>query len=149
MPVLGQRVSSGWRGAEDTGEMIDHMLLGGRPAPLWCSRAWVPPTDVYETKDAVFVRMELAGVDPKTIQIEARSREVIVRGVRCDCHEGCKLQVAQMEIAYGPFERVVAIHVPISSKRAQAHYQAGMLEIALPKVARAPTLTRQITIQLV
>ena len=153
MPV-GRRVSaSGWHVSEDTGEMLQHLLLGARPAAMWSRRAWVPPTDVYQTKDAVIIRMELAGVDPDSIHIEAHPSEVIVRGVREDCHQGCKQCMAQMEIAYGPFERIVAIHVPVSPRRTQARYQAGMLEIALPKLARprrAPVSRRtsQITIRL-
>ena len=115
---------------------------------MWSARAWVPPTDVYQTNDAVIIRMELAGVDPATIRIEARHGEVAVRGVRHDCHQGCKLQVAQMEIAYGPFERVIPMCLPINPRRAQARYAAGMLEVMLPKVTRARPLTARILIRL-
>ena len=148
MSVAGSRLSPTGSNPKNTGELIHHLLLGGRPACLWSARAWVPPTDVYQTKDAVIVRMELAGVDPASIHIEARTGEVVVRGVRQDCHQGCKLRVAQMEIPYGPFERVIPMDFPISPRRAQARYQAGMLEIVLPRVTRARRINTLITIRL-
>ena len=128
--------------------MVGRMMVGGRLATVWSGRAWEPPTDVYRTKDAVIVRMELACVDPAQIDIAAHAREVVVRGVRDDCHKGCKVHVAQMEIPYGPFERVIPMLVPISPRQAQARYQAGMLEIILPTVQRARTPTRVVTIRL-
>ena len=32
-------------------------------------RLWRPPTDVYETDDAVTVKIEIAGMDPKDFNI--------------------------------------------------------------------------------
>ena len=148
MSGVTQHLSSTSNEGECAAEMLGRLLMAGRPAPFWKGRAWEPPTDVYQTKDAVIVRMELACVDPERIEIGAHSREVVVRGVREDCHKGCKVQVAQMEIAYGPFERVIPMHVPISPRQAQARYQAGMLEIVLPKAERARTVTRQVIIRL-
>lgn len=100
---------------------------------------WEPQADVYETREAVKVKFELAGVRADTIHVELSgdSRALIVRGVREDERNEAvdRILFHQMEIYLGPFERVVALppNAEIDRDLVEATYRDGFLLITLPK----------------
>ena len=53
----------------------------GLPSPASHS-AWTPNTDVYETAEALVVRMELAGIKQEDLEITLNDRLLLVRGQR-------------------------------------------------------------------
>ena len=103
------------------------------------AHAWQPPTDVYETADAIVVRMELAGVRPEDIEVVLEDEQLlIVRGVRRDPATHGRLAYHQMEIHYGVFHRQVYIPRPVSVEQATARCDHGFLEVVLPIAEQAP-----------
>lgn len=102
-------------------------------------RFWEPRTDVYETRDAIKVKMELAGVRPENIHVELSGdgRALTVRGVREDERTEAVDRVLfhQMEIYLGPFERTIPLPsgTEIDRDRVEATYRDGFLIITLPK----------------
>lgn len=95
------------------------------------SPAWRPPTDVFETEDAIVVRVEVAGMREEDISVELTGRTLIVRGARQDLPE--RRAFHQMEIIFGEF--VIELELPnyIEPEQAQAAYSDGFLRIHLPK----------------
>jgi len=95
------------------------------------SPAWKPFTDVYETDDAMVVRVEVAGMHEDDFSIELNGRELIIRGVRQDPDE--RRAFHQMEIRFGEF--ILSLELPfyISTEQVQAVYNNGFLRIMLPK----------------
>lgn len=61
-------------------KFVEH-IAGKRPsfAPF-AEEPWVPACDVFETDVAFFVVVELAGVDPKEVEIFIQGRKLVVRG---------------------------------------------------------------------
>ena len=99
---------------------------------------WRPPTDVYETGSAVVVRMEIGGVQCQDIEVAVGDDQVLsVRGIRRDPRARERRGYHQMEIHYGVFQRSVYIPKPVNTEGAEAHYDAGFLEIVLPIAERA------------
>jgi HSP20 family protein len=102
-------------------------------------RFWEPRADVYETREAVKVKIELAGVRPDSTQVELSGdgRTLSVRGVREDERAEAVDRVLfhQMEIYLGPFERVLPLPPGAEVEREQvtASYRDGFLIITLPK----------------
>jgi HSP20 family protein len=100
---------------------------------------WEPPADVYETRDAVKIKLEIAGARRDDIHVELPpdGRSVIIRGLRLDGDPDCAERTVfhQMEIYTGPFERVVHLPSSVSVDRSEVHatYQDGLLVITLPK----------------
>ena len=47
-------------------------------------RTWRPPTDVYETDDAVIVKLEVAGMNPDDFKISFDDRVLTISGSRQD-----------------------------------------------------------------
>jgi HSP20 family protein len=106
--------------------------------------AWAPNTDVYESADDVMVKVELAGVDKESIQIQLDGQTVIIQGMRRDPYGGestAGYRFRQMEIEYGPFQRAVTLPFPVDAEHATAQMQNGILKIRLPR-AHEPTPTR-------
>jgi len=107
---------------------------------------WVPNTDVIEHADGLLVRMEIAGVDPHTIEIIAAQSALVVSGNRPNPHTGATAQgyrFRQMEIEYGRFERVIPLPYPVKQESIRASCTNGLLEIHL---AKAPSGQRRKTV---
>jgi len=98
---------------------------------LMRSPSWRPPTDVYETEDSIFVRVEIAGMREDDFTIELNGRELIVRGSRQDTAE--RRAFHQMEIHFGEFTLAMELAFHIDSNEVHAVYNNGFLVISLPK----------------
>lgn len=115
-------------------------------------RFWEPRADVYETREAVKVKVELAGVRPDTIQVElsADARSLSIRGVREDERTEAvdRILFHQMEIYLGPFERLLPLPPGAEVDRDQvaANYRDGFLMITLPKKTRPASQMTQIQV---
>ncbi len=96
------------------------------------SYKWRPPTDVYETEDAIIVRVEVAGMRDSNFTITLNDRVLTIEGVRPDQSE--RRAYHQMEIRFGEFRTEVVLHVPVDSQAVQAEYMDGILRLLLPKI---------------
>ncbi len=95
------------------------------------SPAWKPPTDVYETDNAMVIRVEVAGMREDNFSIELNGRELMIRGIRQDTDERSAFH--QMEIRFGEFILSLELPFNISTEQIQAVYNNGFLRIMLPK----------------
>jgi HSP20 family protein len=94
-------------------------------------RIWRPPTDVYETQDALIVRVEIAGMHEEDFSISLSGRYLVIRGIRPDVSE--RRAYHQMEIFFGEFLSEVELQSPVILDHIQAEYQRGFLRVVLPK----------------
>jgi HSP20 family protein len=92
--------------------------------------AWRPPTDVYETDEAIIIRVEVAGMRESDFTISLVERSLTIRGVRQDTSE--RRAYHQMEIAFGEFTTEIELPYAIISDDVQAIYQDGFLRVKLP-----------------
>jgi HSP20 family protein len=97
-----------------------------------------PAVDCYATEEPpqLVVVVELAGVDPDSIEVAVDERALTIAGQRLRPRvEGQVYQ--QAEIEYGRFERRIALARDVDPATATASYEAGMLRITLPEAPRA------------
>lgn len=138
--------------ARDRSEKILHMIEGffGNSRGLCRGRgdAWEPPMDVYETRDAVIMRMSLPGVDAGDIRIAYDGDVITISGHREAEPEPDLVAYHRMEIRNGYFERRVVIQNPINPEKAEAEYRDGFLKIRLPKTSDERRRTYKLKIQL-
>ena len=92
---------------------------------------WRPPTDMYETEEAIIVRVEIAGIREQDISIALEDRILTIHGIRPDTSE--RRAFHQMEIPYGEFNTEVELPAPVLSEGVEATYRDGFLQINLPK----------------
>lgn len=92
-----------------------------------------PLISVYETDDAYQVFVELAGADPKSVQVQVQQGILTISAtLAVDAPPpGAKLQYS--EIALGDYERCVAVGENISEEKIEAQFSNGLLKLTLPK----------------
>jgi HSP20 family protein len=97
------------------------------------SVAWRPPTDIYETSDAIIVVADLAGVSEDAVTVTLFSDLLVVEGRReqsikdmSACH--------QLGITYGDFRSEIALHVPVDHEKVKVDHKNGLLKITLQKL---------------
>jgi HSP20 family protein len=103
--------------------------------PPASATGWVPRVDVFETADTILVTLELPGVDREGIEIVVEGPYLSVSGVRPEPAPSACMRWHQMEIAYGPFERILALPIEIDPGRISATYRDGFLQIEIPRGA--------------
>ncbi|MCC6443944.1 MAG: Hsp20/alpha crystallin family protein [Armatimonadetes bacterium] len=114
-------------------------------------RLWEPLVDVHETAEALIVKVEIAGVSPHNMQITLDSDDnLIIRGVRLEEDQECsrRKRCHQLEIYFGPFQRVIRISdkVRIDRDGIQAQYRDGFLTVTLPKITRPEPASTEIRV---
>lgn len=121
-------------------EMWGRLLGGNAPGGLpYAPPAFAPPADVYQTASDVVVVLEVAGLRGEDLDVQIEGRRLAVRGHRHDRREGGARRVySTMEIAFGPFERLVLLPADVDAEGATAQYEDGLLKITLPKRPREP-----------
>ncbi|HEV2473123.1 MAG TPA: Hsp20/alpha crystallin family protein [Chthonomonadales bacterium] len=111
-----------------------------------------PHADVYDTRAAVLVRVELAGVDASrlTITLSEDDRTLLIRGEREEPKEGRQERIGcyQLEIFYGAFERQILLpaNLRIDRDAITATYRDGLLEVTMPRKTRSAPEKRTIEI---
>ena len=121
-------------------KLSDEALLQMFRLPGMSHEAWAPRVDVYETDAELIIKVCASGLKPKDIDVSlsADGKRLTVRGCRnqSESEKQVRRRYYQLEIYYGPFERV--IHLPVDihvdRDRLRATYRDGFLRIALPKV---------------
>jgi len=111
--------------------LFDEMIPTVRWLTVRQQRMWQPPTDVYETGDAIVVKVEIAGACEKDLTISLDNRSLVVSGRRHDPDR--KLSYQQLEIPYGHFRTEVFLPYAVERDEIGAAYEAGFLKITLPK----------------
>ena len=59
-------------------EAFPRLLAGGEPS----TRIWAPPVDIYETDNALVLKADLPGVDPKDVEIRVENGILYLKGER-------------------------------------------------------------------
>ncbi|MBW1718980.1 MAG: Hsp20/alpha crystallin family protein [Deltaproteobacteria bacterium] len=100
--------------------------------PIMLSReGWVPAVDIYEGPDAVYVVADIAGVDKESLNLIFKGQFLHLAGRRCPPVSLGKGRFYQMEIEYGPFERIIRIPVTLDPEHIEAYYENGLLVIRM------------------
>ena len=134
-------------------ELLRQMETDSRRADEWLMRFvqsaqpdkfWEPLIDIYETRDALKVKVELAGVRPDDIQLELSGdgSTLTVRGSRRDeeLEAAGRTVFHQMEVYLGTFERTVSLppRLELDREAINASFRDGFLLVTLPKLQTPP-----------
>jgi HSP20 family protein len=111
-------------------------------------RAFTPEVDVYYCGQPprAIVKAELAGVDIDEVSLEIRGRQLIISGER-RAQEAAGRLYQQIEIAHGPFRRVVELGADVEADKASATYEDGILRIEIPLIQPEEHSPRRIRIE--
>ena len=104
------------------------------PSMLTQLHLWHPPTDVLETPSEILVLCELAGIKRDEIAIILDKNYLIIKGERNETLIPTEAIYHNLEIFYGPFERVLRLPNDVNVTAVKASYKDGFLLVRLVKV---------------
>ncbi len=93
----------------------------------------IPPMDVYDDKNNVYVDVALSGIDPKDVNIEIENNILCVSGNIEKKTEIDEKNYYKKEIRRSSFSRKVALPAEVNSEKTQAVYENGVLKVSIPK----------------
>jgi len=104
-----------------------------------------PSCDINEGKDHYLVSFDMPGVRKEDIKIEVQGNNLVISGERQrEVKEQDGDATLYHERAYGKFERTFVMPTSINAEKIEAHYENGVLNVALPKAESAKGRTIQI-----
>ena len=106
--------------------------FGGREESLTAG-AFVPPVDVYEDEHSVQLKLEVAGVAEKDLDIKVENNTLTVSGERKFDKEEKEENFHRVERRYGSFTRSFTLPTTVNTEDIKADYEQGVLKIRLAK----------------
>ena len=106
-----------------------------------------PSCDISETKDYFMVSFDMPGIKKDDVKIEVTGNQLVVTGERYKAvgpNEGEEEGLRHRERLYGKFQRSFTLPTSINADKIEAHYEDGVLNIALPKSEQAKGRSIQI-----
>ncbi|MFQ4144949.1 Hsp20/alpha crystallin family protein [Chlorogloeopsis sp. ULAP02] len=115
----------------DMNRLFDRLLLsdGGEGVGL----SFVPAAEMEQTDDAIHLKLEVPGLEPKDIKVEVSAESVSISGERKSETRIEDNGITRSEFRYGRFERVIPLPTHIQNDKVHAEYKNGILSLILPK----------------
>ncbi|HEX9050993.1 MAG TPA: Hsp20/alpha crystallin family protein [Anaeromyxobacter sp.] len=110
------------------------------------SVGWTPSCDIYEDGDEIAVRAELAGVEPKDVEIRFENGVLTLKGERKLEMEDRRENYHRVELSYGTFTRGFSLPASIDAEKIRAESKNGVLLVHLPKKAEAKPKSIQVKV---
>ena len=95
--------------------------------------AFVPPAEMEETEDAIHIRLEVPGINPEDLDIQASAESISIRGERKSETKTEDKGMKRTEFRYGTFQRMIPLSTRVNHNAVNAEYKNGVLELTLPK----------------
>lgn len=126
---------------EDFDRIVDGLMRPTIANPV----GFAPSCDISETQNHYLVSFDMPGVKKEDIKIEVQGTTLHVWGERRrESKEGSEQSQIRYERSYGKFERTFDLPKSVDAEKIEAHYEDGVLNIALPKPEVASTRTIEV-----
>jgi len=131
MPVIKIKVERDFKLLQDrVKRLVDDVFQVSLPVML-SREGWVPAIDIYEGPDSVYVVADTAGVDKESLNLIFKGQFLYLAGRRRPPVSLGKGRFYQMEIEYGPFERIIRIPMNVDPEQIEAYYENGLIVIRM------------------
>jgi HSP20 family protein len=97
------------------------------------SNSLTPAVEMTETPEAVYLKLEIPGVEAKDIDIQVTQDTVSISGEK---HQETTTETdgkTSTEFYYGKFQRVLSLPTAVQNNNVTAEYKNGILKLVLPK----------------
>jgi HSP20 family protein len=134
--LIGWTPTGEWIDMQDEMNRLFDSLMpnGGSKEP----RSWAPAADVRETEQEFFIRLDVPGVDGKSVKVSVFEDTLTVQGERREMTDGKKDDKwHRVERFHGAFERRFHLAGPMQADKVEATYKDGVLEVRIPKSEQA------------
>jgi HSP20 family molecular chaperone IbpA len=107
------------------------------------ARVFVPTADIFESKDALTVILEMPGVEKDKVDVRVEGSVLTVEG-RLDLSKYQGLKPLYTEYNIGHYARSFHLTNKIDQSKIAAELKDGVLSVTLPKVEEAKPRTIQV-----
>jgi HSP20 family protein len=130
----------------DIARLQDEMnrLLDDRLFKAGESVGWTPACDIFEDEDGVTLRFELAGIEPKDVDVRFENGVLTLKGERKLEREDKRDNYHRIERSYGTFTRSFSLPGTVDAEKIRAESKNGVLTITLPKRSEAKARSIQV-----
>ena len=103
-----------------------------------------PAIEVFEKEDEFVVKAELPGMKVEDVEVSVVDETLTIKGEKKTENEVKEEDYHHSERSYGRFYRSIGLPSKVDTKKIEANYEDGVLEISLPKAVEVKT--RKITV---
>jgi HSP20 family protein len=108
--------------------------------------AYIPPAELHESSEAIYLKLEIPGMNPSDLDIQVTAESVAISGER-QAETKTEVQgVTRTEFRYGQFRRVIPLTTRIQNDKVHAEYKNGILSLTLPKAEEEKTKVVKVNI---
>lgn len=111
--------------------LFDSLLENGQ------AEGWVPAADIRETGEEIFIRLDVPGVEARSVKVSVFEDTLTVKGERREESRGKDEKWHRVERFHGAFERRFRLAGPVQADKVSATYKDGVLEVRVPKSEQA------------
>lgn len=117
---------------------MSHELARTSPPEALQQQRWVctPPIDIYETDVGLILEADLPGVPAENLELQVQDNKLTLLG-RVDTPVPEQARLIHQEYRTGDFLRSFILSDDVDHERISAKLSNGVLELTLPKAARA------------
>ncbi|MDH5695406.1 MAG: Hsp20/alpha crystallin family protein [Dehalococcoidia bacterium] len=98
-------------------------------------KGWAPAIEMFEKEDKYVVKAELPGIKEEDIDVSVVGDTLTIKGERKAETEVKEEDYYCCERSYGSLFRSIALPSTVDTKKIEASYDDGVLEVSLPKAA--------------
>jgi HSP20 family protein len=110
-----------------------NQVAGASPSGNGQSSTWLPAVDVWETEKELVLSFDLPGIPEDQIAVELDNDILTVTGERERVQEHTSDRFYRFERRFGQFARSVTLPTGVKEDDIKANYEAGVLEVRVPK----------------
>jgi HSP20 family protein len=130
--------------AAEMSRLVNDVALA---APAFEATGLTPAADVLETAQEYRVAIDLPGVEASSIRLQVEKDTLEVGAERKLTPLAAGEELHRSERPFGSFARTFRLPVSVDSARVEAHYEAGVLTVKLPKREEAKARAIQVTVR--
>lgn len=108
---------------------------------------FTPSVNTREGEHAYHVEVDLPGVKKEDIDVDVKENIVTISGERKTKKEVKEKDYYKVESAYGKFERSFTLPEDVDVENIHAESEDGVLEVVIPKLAKAEKQSKKIEIK--
>lgn len=98
---------------------------------------WTPLTDISETDDNYFLKVDLPGIKKDDVKISYADGKLTISGERKQETEEKNSKYHRVERSYGKYYRSFSLPQKIKEDKIDAEFKDGQLKITVPKAEEA------------
>ena len=139
-----------WEPFRELEDMLDRYSRFNWPSlsrEAFSTTEWAPKVDISETDKEFTIKAELPEVKKEDVKVNVENGQLTISGERKQEKEEKGKKFHRIERSYGSFMRSFTLPENVDAAGIKAAFKDGMLNLSLPKTAKAKPKTTEVKIQ--